>query len=490
MRAAAAVAPLRPPEPRPAAFARLQRLAAPAPPPGPVRPWRLLAIACLVLAALSLLITRQPTYDPWAWIIWGRETLHLDLVTTNGPSWKPLPWLLTTPFALFGDAAPLLWLVVARAGGLLAFAMAFRLAARLAGPAAGAIAAGSLFLADEFVRNFVRGNSEGLLVALCLWAIERHMDHRRRDAFLLIFAAALLRPEVWPFWALYGLWMVAGAWHGRVPRAELALLGGTGVALAVLWFLPEYLGSGDFLRAATRARQANPDSAAYADVPFLEVFNRSQYVLSRPVYAGAAIAVAGALIAWWRHRAGVLRLALAGAATVLMVAVAAMTQIGFAGNLRYVALPAAVVCVLAGVGWVDAERWIRTRAGLPAALVAGLAVVAFWFVAAAADWRSLTVSWDRVVDEAQLYDDLPNAIAAAGGADAIKRCGAVYTGPFDTLNVAWELNLHADQVQNVPFGPGTIVAGRTTWLAHDPRYAQVAETARWNVERACGRGYP
>ena len=29
-----------------------------------------------------------------------------------------------------------------------------------------------------------------------------------------------------------------------------------------------------------------------------------------------------------------------------------MTQAGFAGNLRYIALPAAFVCVLAGAGWV------------------------------------------------------------------------------------------------------------------------------------------
>jgi hypothetical protein len=167
-----------------------------------------------------------------------------------------------------------------------------------------------------------------------------------------------------------------------------------------------------------------------------------------------------------------------------------MTQIGFAGNLRYVALPAAVVCVLAGAGWVDAERWLRRRAGVAAAVAGAVAVTAFWLVAAAEDWRSLEWSWGQVTKEATLYDDLPNAIAAAGGADAIKRCGSVYTGPFDTLNAAWELRLHADQVRNFPFGPGTILAGRTTWLAHDPRYAQVAETAQWNVERACGRGYP
>src|SRR6478609_10030260 len=173
------------------------------------RPWRLLVLGCLALAGLSLLWPSVQTYDPWAWIIWGREVAHLDLVTKTGPSWKPLPVIFTTPFSLAGDdGAPLLWLTVARAGGILAFAMAYRLASRLAGPVAGVIAAASLILADEFIRNFFRGNSEGILVALCLWAIERHLDGRRRDAFLLGLAAALLRPEVWPFIALYGLFLM------------------------------------------------------------------------------------------------------------------------------------------------------------------------------------------------------------------------------------------------------------------------------------------
>ena len=62
------------------------------------------ALAVLALTALTFLVPSAPTYDPWAWIIWGREILHLDLSTVDGPSWKPLPVLLTTPFALFGGA--------------------------------------------------------------------------------------------------------------------------------------------------------------------------------------------------------------------------------------------------------------------------------------------------------------------------------------------------------------------------------------------------
>src|ERR1700742_4194138 len=173
------------------------------------RPWRLLLLACLALATLSLLLPSVPTYDPWSWIIWGREILHGDLVTTTGPSWKPLPVVFTTPFSLLGDTgAPLAWLAIARAGGILAFAMAYRLGARLAGPVAGVIAAAALFLADDFIFNFARGNSEGILVAVCLWALERHLDGRPKDAFALGLAAALLRPEVWPFIGLYGLYVL------------------------------------------------------------------------------------------------------------------------------------------------------------------------------------------------------------------------------------------------------------------------------------------
>src|SRR5688572_30328454 len=75
--------------------------------------------AALALGALSLLYPSTPGYDPWAWIQWGRDIFQLELNTATGPSSKPLPVLFTTVFAPFGDAAPHLWLVIARAGGIL-----------------------------------------------------------------------------------------------------------------------------------------------------------------------------------------------------------------------------------------------------------------------------------------------------------------------------------------------------------------------------------
>ena len=104
--------------------------------------WALVGVGCVVLAVVSLLFGRQPTYDPTAWLIWGRQIVHGDLFTRFGPSWKPLPILITAPTALLGDTAQQqIWLVVARAGALAALALADRLAWRLEGPVAGLIAA-------------------------------------------------------------------------------------------------------------------------------------------------------------------------------------------------------------------------------------------------------------------------------------------------------------------------------------------------------------
>jgi hypothetical protein len=444
-------------------------------PPAAARPWLLVLLACLALAALAHFLPAGPTYDPWAWITWGREITEWNLDTRTGPSWKPLPVLFTTPFALAGnEAAPELWLVVAQAGGLLAFAFTYRLAARLAGWPAGLIAAGGLVLADEFIRNFARGNSEGLLVGLCLWAIERHLDGRRRDAFLLGVAAGLLRPELWPFLLLYGLWLMWSQPHTRV------LVLGCGALTVVAWLVPEYLGSGDFMRAASRAREPNPDSAAFADFPFWETFRRSASVLMVPLLLGAAIALARA----WRARDRV-RLILGGVAAALMVAVAAMTQAGFAGNLRYVALPAALVCVLAGAGWVELVRDSARRVGRArgAAVAVVLAAVAAPFVVADVD--KLRFDLDVVRAESELYDRLPPIVAKAGGAAALLRCGPVYAPPFEVQAVAWAMHVHSSQVGIFANPPGTVLAGHFSALGHDPRFPEINKNRRWLVGRNC-----
>ena len=77
------------------------------------------------------------------------------------------------------------------------------------------------------------------MVAVCLWAVERHLDGTYRQAFVLGFVAALLRPEVWPF--LGALRPVAVL----IDRRALWLVVSGGVLTLALWFLPEYWGSGN-----------------------------------------------------------------------------------------------------------------------------------------------------------------------------------------------------------------------------------------------------
>src|SRR3954453_23213328 len=141
------------------------------------------ALVCLALAALSLLVPSQPTTDPWGWIVWGHELMYGGFTTVLGgaPPWKPLPVLFTTPLSAFGDAAPALWLVVARAGGLYSLVAGHRLGKRLgAGPAGRAPAVGRVLSSDS-TRALAHGYSEPLAIACLLTAVDSHLTgHPRR----------------------------------------------------------------------------------------------------------------------------------------------------------------------------------------------------------------------------------------------------------------------------------------------------------------------
>jgi hypothetical protein len=465
-------------------------------------------VGCLALSALTLIFPSAPTYDPWAWIMWGREILELDLVTTGGPSWKPLPVVFTTVFSVFGDeVAPYLWVWIARAGGLLALAMAFRLARRLvgrgvAGVLAGAFAVAFLATTFEYLRDAALGNSEPLLAGLILWAFERHLDGRRDHVLYLGVAAALLRPEIWPFVGVYGLWL----WFVEA-RLRLRMVGFAGL-IALLWLGPELWGSGNALRAAERANNPNPGSAAFADHPGLEVLERFD---ARTVWAlevAALVGIAVAAVAWWRRRAQGAILALAGIGVAWLALVAGMTEAGYAGNQRYLIVTTAVLCVLGGIGvarafeglWLAGRRLLGSRrAGLAAAsavLLLGLAA-AWPVISDKAD--NVDATLDELRYEASLWHTLDDAIDAAGGIEALLACGSVYSGPFQTQMVAYELGVHGVDVRALEGTPAPGVAFRTHTIPGGPlvidvtddRFRQVAADGRWLVwtaPRADARG--
>jgi hypothetical protein len=316
------------------------------------RPLWIGAAVALPLAALSLLLPYQPVYDPWGWLVWGRELIRLDLATAEGMSWKPLPVLIAAPLSLLGDGAPKGWLLVARCGWLAAPLLAGWLAVRLAGEetgrwrfAAAALAAGSVALtADSFTpaaRQFSGGLSEPLLVALVLGAVAAALARRPRAALWLGFGAALLRPESWPFLAVWAVWEAR-----REPRLRLHAVA---VALLVLlaWFVPDLLGAGDPLTGASTARGG--------PIEPLDAFSVLGRALAAPlaaVWIGVALFLAGRRDGWrdgWRDGDRVLAVLLAGAGAWIAL-VTAMAVAGYAGLPRFLAPATASIAIVGAVG--------------------------------------------------------------------------------------------------------------------------------------------
>jgi MFS family permease len=453
-----------------------------------------LLAASLAVAALTLLLPSAPTYDPWSWIIWGREVAHLDLVTTRGPSWKPLPVMFTTVFSLFGSAAPDLWLVVARAGAIAAIVLAFRVARTLGGGIVGGLAAAAaLAIAPWWIRNAALGNSEGLIVAFLLGTVDRHLAGDRRAAFLLAVCAGLLRPEAWPFLGLYGLWLL---WRRQLP---VALVLGAGAGVVALWLLPELWGSGDLLRAAHRAKDVNPGAPTYADNPAREVLRDAGGMLTGPLSAG--LLAAGVMLMVRRDRAVAFMVALAIAWLGL---VAYMTSDGFSGNQRYLIAPVALLVVLggAGAGWALERVLALLRRTIPgvvprhvghAVVLAVAAAVAFGF--AAPSFQRFGPTMDGLAYQADLADELPGLVAEAGGAAALRRCGDAYTGPFLVPVVAWNLGVHTNQVQLDPRAPAVVFRVKTTAgrpsvpsLAGVGAGHTLATGSGWRIVGVCGSG--
>src|SRR5918993_5814229 len=98
------------------------------------REWAWAVAAAFAVACLSaLIVAPAPSYDPFSWLTWGREIVGGEPHTAEGPAFKPLPVAVCTLLSLLGDAAPWLWVTIARAGAFLALWLSFRLGRRLAG---------------------------------------------------------------------------------------------------------------------------------------------------------------------------------------------------------------------------------------------------------------------------------------------------------------------------------------------------------------------
>lgn len=431
-----------------------------------------LILAGLAIGALSLLVpAATPTYDPWSWLVWGRELLHGHLSLADGPSWKPLPVLFTTPFALFGSAAPNLWLVVARAGFVVSVLMVFKLAARLAwrfsagqyGPAliGGLVAAIAYTLGPSEIVNSAMGNSEGILIAAALIALELAFDGHPRAAFAVAVIPALDRPESWAVWLPYGIWLM---W--RQPGAR-KLVPPLVIAVLALWFVPQKLGANSYTSSVATAKVLHLGTVAESSCPFCKdlttvawplVPERLRYVALASILIGLVTLIR---LLWRGRRVGdaseresaLMLWGLTGVAGFgWMLLIAVESEDGFSGSARYMMLGAAIVYVAAGVGYgliatliaMLARRiraWPRQPLNLAGAVLATLVfVLAPSWIGTADVLRSPGSITDTLRYNGKLREELASLVRRVGGPRHVVGCGQVLVEFLQAPMVAWYLS--------------------------------------------------
>jgi hypothetical protein len=455
-----------------------------------------LLAGCFLAALLSLLLPSEPSYDPWAWLVWGREIPMLELDTTGGPSWKPLTVGITmvfAPLAKLSDALPpSLWLIVARAFGLLALVLAFRLAARLAGPprwaqiGAGLVAATALALSPQWLRYLAHGNEAPMAVALMLWGVERHFDGARGQAFALGILACLIRPEVFPFVAVYALFL----WRAEPGRR--LFVAGLLALLPLLWLVPEWIGSGNPLDAGRQATSEPSWSLSRADRPWEAALERAHRLITLQLELAALAAVVFAIRA--RDRT---TLVFAGVAVAWLGLYVGMTQAGFSGSPRYLLPTIVLVCLLAGVGVVRVVELVATLAGrlrFPRAAVAGGAAAAALIALGA--WPYVDARQDDVRRQAstaeeltELHEDLEDAVVAAGGRDKVNAVGQPAVNRAFHTHLAWVLHVPIRSIE-LGHGQALVFDANTTLSAPAPIKRRIpfrdviTRVGAWEVYRA------
>jgi hypothetical protein len=391
----------------------------------------------------------RPGYDPYGWLIWGYQTLHLSLDLGGAPSWKPLTWLFTVPYSLFGHLALRLWMItsvsIALSGSIFAGRIAYRLTAsasserRYPAVVAGVFAGLAMLGIQDYFHYTLSVQSDPMIVSLCVGAIDCHLSGHRRWAFALGVLASLGRPEVWPFLGIYSIW----AWRA-IPSMRWLICAGLAL-IPVLWFgIPWITNDRPFVSgqlALLSPRELHQNKV-------LGTLHRFTALTYLPVQLAALVAIG---LAWLRRDWTVLTLA-AGAVGWILVELAFVLH-GWPGVPRYLFEPAGVMIVLAGVGvgWVLADapraggrvpRW----AGVALAAVLTASLVPGALARVRTEHRDLRHERNRTVAIGRLRA----AIDQVGGYKHIRACGEPVTTVRYVAILAYFTKLNVGKVGHRP----------------------------------------
>jgi hypothetical protein len=411
----------------------------------------LVAISVVWIIATDL----RPSYDPFGWLDWGQQVLSGNFNTVGAPSWKPLTFIFTMPYALFGRNPQMwLWMITATASALAGSLVAGRLAYELTGPtperpwagwAAAAFAGIGLLGMTQYSQLIMIANSDPMIVTLLLLAVYWTLHRRLRLAFVALVLASLGRPEVWVFIGLFAVW----AWFAE-PRMRWLLLAGC-VFIPLSWFIPAGLTSQSWLHPGALAMGSH---RAIHGSKIVGVFDRTRQLCAVPVQLTILFALILAVVRRDRRWLGI-----AAAALLWILIELAFAYHGFSAVIRYLEEPGALLLVLAGaaigkvLGWVPpAPRYLRLAPVIPIlALLIGLVP--------GARFRARVVRYEIRVDRhaANELNRLESVIKAEGAAK-MRSCGQPATLLGYQSELAWAIGMNDG---NVSFRPGkSIAAGK------------------------------
>jgi hypothetical protein len=438
--------------------------------------WWIVGVALVVFsAALVRWTNTRPGYDPYGWLIWGYQTLHLHLDLGGAPSWKPLPLLFTVPYSLFGHYALWLWMVTAVAlsfaGSIFAGRIAYRVVHvdggyRYAAIGAAIFAGAGIYgiqdningTLDSYMHYVLSAQSDPMIVTFVLAAIDFHLNRHRRWTIAMLVLASLGRPEAWPFLGLYCLW----CWR-NVPETRVFIVVSL-LIVAFLWFgVPTITNgrpfvAGDLAERSPRELHQNK---------LIGTIDRYKTLNLWPVWVFALAAVSWAGYRWrqWRSAPAqdsperrtanehqLLVLALAAGIVVWLVIEVAFALHGWPAVPRYIFEPAVVAILLGGIafGWLLRELPTRLRlptwSGVLVAAALALALVPGALSRVRNEHRDIRHERIRTTQIGQLA----GIISRVGGREAVLHCGRPVTNVEFVSILGWLTHLNDGLVGHRP----------------------------------------
>jgi hypothetical protein len=423
-------------------------------------PWTYVAVGIVLASAIIARVDHaSPGFDPYGWLVWGYQTLHLNLNLGGAPSWKPVTFLFIVPYSLAGHYSYWLWIVTAVAfalgGPVVAGRIVFTLVlehTRERWPAVlGALwaAVGVLAIAGTpgtvnpytYTHYWLSAQSDPMLVTCFLLAIDLHLHKHPRWALTFLFLCSLGRPETWPFMGLYSIW----AWR-TIPGMR-KLIAVELVLIPLFWFGIPVLSGNQWNIASKLAYDSPRELHGNKITGTLTRFRQLSY------WPIEVLALAG--LVWAAVRRDWKVVGVAGCVVLWMLVEIAFALHGYPGVSRYMFEPAGAAIVVSGVafGWLLSEP--RRLAPLPRlAGAAGIVLVAVLvgFLVPDISHQVTLERADIVAQKARTQEiaTLNQLIERAGGAAHIRACGDPTVDVAWVSILAWYMHMNIGKVGHRP----------------------------------------